>query len=188
VSDLPQTPTAAADERNIILTGFMGTGKTTVGRLLAARLGFEFVDTDHVIEARHGPIASIFAAHGEGAFRSLERGLAQELAARRRLVISTGGRLMLDVANVASLGAEGRVVCLVATPEQILARVLGDGGGPVRPLLADGDPHQRIIELLAERKLGYGRFRQLRTDGLTPEAIADQLADMLRSERQNGWI
>jgi shikimate kinase len=183
VTELPKTPTAAADERNIILTGFMGTGKTTVGRLLATRLGFEFVDTDHVIEARHGTIASIFATQGEEAFRELERGLAQELAARRRLVISTGGRLMLDAANVASLGANGRVVCLVATPEQILARVLGDGTGPVRPLLADGDPRLRIIELLAERKQGYGRFPQLSTDGLTPGAIAEQLAEMLRTGR-----
>jgi shikimate kinase len=89
---------------------------------------------------------------------------------------------MLDAANVASLGTPGRVFCLVASAEQILARVLGDGTGPVRPLLAGDDPRQRIIELLAERKPGYGRFPQVRTDGLSPTSIVDQLVEMLSSD------
>ncbi len=81
---------------NVVLTGFMATGKTTVGRLLAERLGYEFVDTDQLIEQRHGPIPAIFRESGEGEFRRLERSVADELAARRQLVISTGGRLLLD--------------------------------------------------------------------------------------------
>src|SRR6187399_1176730 len=93
-----------ADGRNIVLTGFMGTGKTTVGRLLAARLGYEFVDTDEAIVERHGEIADIFRTRGEEAFRQIERQLAAELASRERLVISTGGRMMLDPDNVAALG------------------------------------------------------------------------------------
>src|SRR5512143_2336464 len=95
---------------NIVLTGFMGTGKTTVGRLLAAQLGYEFVDTDVLIEARLGrPISQVFAELGEAAFRQMEADLAQELANREGLVISTGGRLMLDPANVAALSRQGRV-------------------------------------------------------------------------------
>ncbi|MGH9134897.1 MAG: shikimate kinase, partial [Ilumatobacteraceae bacterium] len=105
----------ASDSRNIVLTGFMGTGKTTVGRLLAEQLGFEFVDTDQVIEQRHGAIAEVFRVMGEDAFRRIERELAAELADRERLVISTGGRMMLDPQNVASLSRNGRVFCLVAT-------------------------------------------------------------------------
>ena len=86
---------------NVILTGFMGTGKTTVGRLLAERFDYEFVDTDRVIEQRHGPIPEIFRDHGEGEFRRLERDVADELSERDRLVISTGGRLMVDAVNAA---------------------------------------------------------------------------------------
>ncbi len=72
----------ASDSRNIVLTGFMGTGKTTVGRLLAEQLGYEFVDTDVVIEERHGRIADLFRSIGEEAFRNIERELAAELAER----------------------------------------------------------------------------------------------------------
>ena len=72
----------ASDSRNIVLTGFMGTGKTTVGRLLAEQLGYEFVDTDRVIEERHGKIADVFRSVGEEGFRRIERELAAELADR----------------------------------------------------------------------------------------------------------
>ena len=83
-------------DHNLILTGFMGTGKTTVGRLVARKLGREFVDTDLVIEERHGPIQEIFDRQGESAFRDIERTLAVELGQRKRLVIATGGRMLLD--------------------------------------------------------------------------------------------
>ena len=116
----------ASDSRNIVLTGFMGTGKTTVGRLLAEQLGYEFVDTDRVIEERHGPIGDLFRSAGEAAFRHIERELASELADRERLVIATGGRMMLDPHNVASLSRNGRVFCLVATPDEIFDRVVND--------------------------------------------------------------
>ena len=116
----------ASDSRNIVLTGFMGTGKTTVGRLLAQQLGYEFVDTDRVIEERHGKIADLFRSVGEEGFRRIERDLATELADRERLVISTGGRMMLDPHNVASLSRNGRVFCLVATPDEIFDRVVND--------------------------------------------------------------
>src|SRR5262245_28356809 len=133
---------------NVVLTGFMGTGKTTVGRLLADLLGYEFVDTDELIERRYGPIETIFRDRGEEEFRAIERNLAAELAGRDGLVISTGGRMMLDPSIASTLGAGSRVFCLVASPETIAARVLD---GPARPLLAGPDPLARIRELLAER-------------------------------------
>jgi len=162
---------------NIILTGFMGTGKTTVGRLLAQRLGYRFVDTDAIIEERHGPIPAIFAERGEEAFREIERGLADELAARTGQVISTGGRMMLDEANAGSLARTGSVWCLVADPDEINRRVTDDASPVERPLLAGPDRRGRIVELLAERAPLYGRFPQIETDGRSPEEVADEVAE-----------
>ncbi len=173
---------AGLDTRSIVLTGFMGTGKSTIGRLVAAQLGFDFVDTDVLIEERHGPIATIFARQGEDAFRSIEREIAAELAAARRLVVATGGRLMLDPANVASLGRNGRVYCLVATPEEILERVTGDSVRVERPLLAVADPFRRIVDLLAERGPDYRRFAQLDTTGRSPEVVAGDIVALATSD------
>jgi shikimate kinase len=165
---------------NIILTGFMGTGKTTVGFLLAERLGYRFVDTDKVIETRCGrSIPTIFAELGEAAFREMEHEIALELADWAGLVISTGGRLMLDPVNAAELGRNGRIFCLTAAPEEILARLSADGGRK-RPLLAGSDPAQRIAALLAERQEGYGRFEQVATDGKRPEEVVDWLMSNLK--------
>ncbi len=166
------------DRQNIILTGFMGTGKSTVGRLLAARLGFEWIDTDDLIEVRHGPIPQIFAHQGEAVFRALERAVAIELANRSRLVISTGGRMMLDSTSAAALERSGVVFCLTAAPDHIFDR-LSDDQQADRPLLAGPDPHQRIVDLLWERRTGYGRFRQVATDGRTPDEVAATVLAML---------
>lgn len=162
---------------NIILTGFMGTGKSTVGRLLAARLGGVFVDTDALIEERDGRlIADIFAQDGEAVFRQMETAVAQELAERRGLIVATGGRLMLDPVNAAALGAHGRIFCLTATPEEILARVMGNG---IRPLLNVPDPAARIRQLLAERQAGYSQFKQIQTDGKTADQVAEEIVQCL---------
>lgn len=166
---------------NIVLTGFMGTGKTTVGRLMAQQLNYEFIDTDHLIEERIGcTIAEFFREQGEAAFRKLEGDLAQELSKRRGLVISTGGRMMLDRANAAALCKTGRVFCLVATPEEILQRIAGDK--TERPLLQTANPLEKIIALLQERESGYRCFPQIQTGAKTPAAIVDELLDSLRAE------
>ncbi len=158
----------------IVLTGFMGTGKSTVGRLLAERLGYEWVDTDDVIERRHGPIAEIFRTQGEAAFRRHERNVIAELAERTGRVISTGGKLMLDPVNVTLLD-HAAVFCLTADVDTIVTRTSGDG--IVRPLLADGDAMDRITALLDERAVGYAAFDQVPTDGRTPEeVVADIVA------------
>ena len=160
---------------NVVLTGFMGTGKSTVGRLLAELTGRAFVDTDAVIEERHGPIPEIFATRGEDAFRALERELAAELAERDGLVIGTGGRLLLDPANAAALERTGRVFCLTASVDTILRRVAPGGQAAGRPLLAGGDARERIVALLAERAAGYGRFEQVDTDGRSPREVVDEI-------------
>lgn len=176
-----QTP-APDDAPNIVLTGFMGTGKSTVGRLLAGRMAMDFVDTDHLIEERHGPIADIFATAGEDAFRSMEREISVELGARSGHVISTGGRLLLDPANAAALQNNGRVFCLAADVDEILARVLPPGQATTRPLLVGDNPRERIAALLEERQDGYAAFEQVSTNGRTPNAVADDIAARLHQD------
>jgi shikimate kinase len=160
---------------NIVLTGFMGTGKTTVGRLLAGLLDYESVDTDAMIVEHHGPIPQIFEAHGEKGFRAIERQLADELAGGSGRVISTGGRMMLDPESAAALGATSRVFCLVASAATIAERLLVDGSAIERPLLAGPDPRQGIQKLLAERADGYAKFEQVATDGRTPTQVAAEI-------------
>ena len=159
---------------SVVLTGFMGTGKTTVGRLLAARTGRAFVDTDEIIEQRAGKtIARIFAEDGADAFRRMEREIAAELAGRQGLVISTGGRLMLDPQNEAALGPDNVVICLTAQPEEIVVRL--DSDALRRPLLEVEDPSARVEGLLAERADKYARFPQVSTSGHAPEEVVTEI-------------
>jgi shikimate kinase len=138
---------------NLALIGFMGTGKSSVGRLAASLLHFTYLDTDHVIEARAGrSIADIFQQDGEPAFRELEQHLVEELTRRTKTVISTGGGLPLNEANLASLKTHALVVCLWASPETVYGRVRG---ADHRPLLKEPDPQARIRELLAVRGPSY---------------------------------
>lgn len=161
---------------NLVLTGFMGTGKTTVGQKLALRLGMEFVDTDELIEARHGPISRIFAEQGEEEFRAIERGVARELGAKKGVVIATGGRMVLDSESYESLSRHGSIFCLVATPDEIHRRVVSDETRRYRPLLQVDNPRERIVELMIERQADYDRFTQVNTDHADPNAIADEIA------------
>lgn len=165
----------------IILTGFMGTGKTTVGKLLADHLNYRFIDTDELIESRNNrSISDIFQELGEDAFREMERAIVREIAELEGVVISTGGRLMLDPANVNALSHNSRVLCLVATPDEILTRVLDDHGHE-RPLLSVPNPKQRIVDLLQERNDKYRRFPQIITDEKKPTDIARGLVEFINT-------
>jgi shikimate kinase / 3-dehydroquinate synthase len=138
---------------NIILTGFMGTGKTAVGREVAARTGRPFVDLDDLIVQRAGKsIPAIFAQDGELAFRALEAAMCAEMAAPAGLVIATGGGAVVNPANREALAAGGTVICLETDLETILQRV---GRGDDRPMLASPDRVARIRELLAARAAVY---------------------------------
>lgn len=143
----------ARDIRNIALVGFMGTGKSSVGRLIAGQLHFSFLDTDETIESRAGKtVSKIFAEDGEAAFRKLEREVVAELSSRTKTVISTGGGLAANEANLASLKEHALVVCLWASPEKIWERVRHQTH---RPLLQDADPQAKIRRLLTEREPFY---------------------------------
>jgi len=141
--------------------GFMGTGKSEVGRRLAQRLGRAFVDTDRLVEKRAGKrIATIFAEDGEPAFRTLERAAVAEAAGRGGPVVAVGGGAVLDPENVRCLRAAGVLVYLTARPEIIMGRV-GDGSN--RPLL-QGDPRAAVARLLAERGPVYAAAADITVD------------------------
>jgi shikimate kinase len=131
----------------------MGAGKTTLGRALARRLGREFVDCDRVLVERTGvPVATIFEIEGEEGFRRRESGVLQELCARDRCVIATGGGVVLSDANRDIMRTSGTVVYLKARLESLWERTRHDAS---RPLLATPDPRARLAELLEEREPLY---------------------------------
>jgi shikimate kinase len=175
----------AASPRNVVLAGFMGTGKSTVGALLAERLDYEFVDTDGLIEASHGPIPEIFDRVGEAAFREIERDLVAQLASRTRVVVATGGGLVLDEINASRLAATGQILCLRADVDELVRRLSGRTGQCERPLLAGYDPASRIRELMAEREAAYARFEQVETSGLTPAEVVHHIIDLLAHDNQS---
>jgi len=159
----------------------MATGKTTVGKLMAGQLGYEFVDTDELITERSGQtVAEIFREKGEAAFRRMESEIAQELGAKEGFVVSTGGRLMLDPTNAAALSRRGRVFCLVATPEEILQRVESDTQLR-RPLLEVSNPIERIVDLMQQREEDYGRFPQMVTSEKTPNEVTRNLVGIFQA-------
>jgi shikimate kinase len=159
---------------NLAIIGFMGTGKTSAGRLVAEQLHFEFLDTDELIQARTGrTIADIFARNGEAEFRALERQMVAELAGRTRTVISTGGGLPANPENLTALKLHALVVCLWASPEKIWERVRNQSH---RPLLHDPDPQGKIRELLDVRGPFYKQADVLiNTDLRSAREVAQQI-------------
>ena len=144
-----------SDEPNLVLIGFMGTGKSTVGRECARILGFRFRDSDRLVEQRAGKsVAAIFEEDGEAVFREMESSAIRTLAATNPLVLSTGGGAPMDPANIARLRRKGFVVLLWTDPRAILVRI---GNPASRPLLDMGrtNPEARITELLAIRETVY---------------------------------
>jgi shikimate kinase len=140
--------------KNIILIGFMGTGKTAVGRRLAARLGYRYLDTDTIIQEQAGcTIAEIFKRHGESHFRELERSVIREVVQSQGCVISTGGGAVVDPESLTLLKKNGLVICLASSPEKILERTVSKKG--VRPLLEGQDPLKEIKRLLNLRAPYY---------------------------------
>jgi shikimate kinase len=171
---------------NIVLIGFMGTGKSTIGRLLAQKLGFEFVDVDARIEQQAGKtITQIFQSEGEGYFRKLEREFAEELSAGEGQVIATGGGFVLNPQNIAVLRPKGFIVSLKASPRAIYERIRNEKH---RPLLAVSDPLYRISRLLEERAERYRDADLLiDTDSKSPAGIADEIgAELVKRGISNG--
>jgi len=139
--------------RNIFLGGFMGTGKSSVGRALAARMKRDFVDLDELIEARQRrSIPDIFASDGEAFFRKLEKEALKDVCFSDSKVVSCGGGIVIDKENVVLMKQRGILVCLCAVPEVIYARTRAFSN---RPLLNVPDPVSRIEKLLKQRERYY---------------------------------
>lgn len=169
--------------KNIVLTGFMGTGKSTVGRMLAKRLQYRFVDTDVLIETKQNrSVAQIFEESGEQAFRTLEKEAAAELSGQEGLVIATGGKMLLDPDNLRALSRNGRVFCLVADSAEIISRLTSSHVRNKRPLLAAPDPERAIRELLQQRAEAYRQFEQIDTTGKSPNQICRYLLELYLRE------
>lgn len=162
---------------NIVLTGFMGSGKSTVGRLVARELQRPFVDCDELVVQRAGKsIAQMFADEGEEKFRALEREVCRELARQDGLVIATGGGALLDADNRCVLGRKGVLVCLMASPQSIRRRLAHESGRP----LFNGN-WEALYEMRQEtyRSIPNG----LLTDGRTPQEVAQEVVALWRASR-----
>lgn len=161
--------------KNIVLLGFMGTGKSAVGRRLATVFHYQFIDTDQVIEEKtHKRVAEIFSEQGEEAFRRLESEAVFDLAERTGCVISTGGGIVLDSKNLDLLQKNGILVLLRCRPEVIFKRVQKRAGQ--RPLLQKADPLSEIKRLLAEREPFYRRADiTLDTSDMNLEDVVQQI-------------
>lgn len=167
---------------NIILTGFMATGKTCVGRRLAGRLGYDFVDLDTSVEAEAGmPVPQIFASQGEATFRELEARMVEQAAGRTGCVVATGGGAIMNPRNLEILKRSGVVIALTADPEIILSRI---GGGEDRPMLRGGEKRERIRLLLEERAPAYARADlTVDTSDRTVDEVVDHLMELLSRHR-----
>lgn len=171
-------------KKNVVLIGFMGTGKTSTGKGLASRLGFSFIDVDQYIEAKEErKISDIFAQDGEAYFRKVEREAVRELAGRKHLVIATGGGTVKSEENRKLLQENGVIVCLTADVETILARTRRPG---VRPLLDGKDDNARretICTLLEERKEMYSHADVfVDTSERSPLQVVDEIAHYIKRE------
>jgi 3-dehydroquinate synthase len=165
-------------KRNIILGGFMATGKSTVGRRLAIVLGYDFLDVDTLIAAEAGmPISQIFATQSEAAFRALETRMVARIAGRTGCVVATGGGTIVNPRNLETLKRSGVVIALTADPDTIVARI-----GPTedRPMLWGGDKRERVRQLLEQRADAYARA-DLIVDATarTIDHVVDHILDFL---------
>lgn len=167
--------------KNIVLLGFMGTGKSAVGRRLAASLGYGFVDTDQMIEQRQRKsISGIFTALGEARFRCMESDVVGELSERTRCVIATGGGVALNPDNLLRLRQGGFLVALQARPEVILKRVEKRAGE--RPLLQGDDPLSQIKSLLMARAACYRNVDlTIDTSDLSTEEVVHRIGQQVRA-------
>jgi shikimate kinase len=161
---------------SIVLIGMMGAGKSTIGRLLAEAIGFEFIDADRELEARSGvSIPTIFEIEGEDGFRRREAVLLDELSQRPRIVLATGGGAVLDGQTRQRLRERALVIYLRATADEVHRRTRRDKS---RPLLQADNPRERIEQLLAEREPLYAQTAHLsfQSAAANPRRLVERLA------------
>ena len=166
--------------RNIVLVGFMGTGKTVVGKALAKEMNRQFLELDEIIEQREKmPIREIFEKKGEPYFRGVEKQVVKEASERKGVIISAGGGAIIDEDNFKNLKKNGVIVCLEASPDVILSRTKDL---KTRPLLNVSDPRKKIEELLQKRVRYYKKADlSINTDNLTAAQIVDNIKQKIET-------
>lgn len=169
--------------KNVILIGFMGTGKTSIGKMLATKLGCAFIDMDVLIEEQSGmSIPAMFEKYGEAYFRNKESELAVTLSERQNAVISTGGGIVKNPANIEALRKSGPIVCLTADVDTILVRTSRRGERPVLDNADDGNRRLAIEKLLSERSAMYQQCDfSIDTSELSPLQVVEAIIRYLRS-------
>ena len=167
--------------KNIILIGFMGTGKSVIGKKLAQRLKMSFIDTDNLIEEKiELTIPQIFSKFGESYFSKLEKSVIQEVVKRENTVISAGGGAVLDVENRENFKSNGYVICLSASPEMIIKRM---NKANYRPLLKGDDLKQKVEDLLFSRSSFYAQADYtIDTSNLNPKEVVKKICSILTSD------
>lgn len=167
-------------KRNLVLIGFMGAGKSVVGRELQRMTGFRLVDVDTEVERIEGiTISEIFATSGEAAFREVEAREIRRISEGRNQIISTGGGAVLRADNMEALEEGGIVICLTASAETVYARTMHNTD---RPLLQVEDPQGRIQEMLRQRRPYYDKASYvIDTEGKSPYTIASEILEAV------GW-
>jgi shikimate kinase len=167
-------------EKNIVLIGFMGTGKSSVGMRLAQKLKMQFVDMDKEIERITGlSVSNIFKLHGEIRFRSEEKLLSGKLACRNGLVIATGGGVVLEQQNINILSQNGILICLQASSQEIFERVNRRRG--TRPLLKKDLRLEDIEDMLKARESFYAQAQyQVNTSHKNPEQVTNEIVGLLK--------
>ena len=167
--------------KNIIITGFMGTGKSVVAKELARKLKMEFIDMDQIIEeGQEMSISDIFARYGENYFREQENKLAKKLSQKENMVIATGGGTLLSSDNARMLDQAGEIVCLYADSQTIYDRVKRKND---RPLLKGENVLSEIDHLLEERKKIYANIKwKIDTTNLNIQEVTDKIIALLKRE------
>ncbi len=169
--------------KNIVLTGFMGTGKSTVGQQVAQQLQRTFIDMDTLIEQREGrPITQIFADAGEPYFREVEAHLCTELAQRHGLVIATGGGALVPEANLQVMKQTSLIICLTCQPDVLWQRI---GHSQSRPMLAAQDKERfaRLSALFEKRTPAYARIpHQIEVTRLSPAEVTAQVCQLVTTK------
>jgi len=165
---------------NIVITGFMGSGKSIVAEKLARKLGMEFIDMDQIIEKQGMSISDIFARYGENYFRAQENKLVKELSQKENMVIATGGGTLLSADNAKMLSEKGEIICLYADSKVLYNRVKRKDN---RPLLRGGNLLDRINQLIEERKKIYDNIKlKIDTSDLNIQEVVDRIVDILKNK------
>lgn len=171
--------------KNIILIGFMGTGKSSVGALLASKLGASFIDLDNAVESKYDmTISEMFEKYGEDFFRKCEKETVKEIASRKNTVIATGGGTVKDEENREILSDCGFIVALKASADVVYERTVKEGTRPLLDNLNEVDRRKKIADLMQERQSIYETADlSILTDDMSPMQAVDEIMRFLKVRR-----